>query len=88
MSEATDKLDRAIEYWERSKTNPSTAAITLSGETLKELAAELSELRTRAEANIHDLAREYLATDGIKIRDTQKEGVFLFADWLLERRSK
>jgi len=34
-------------------------------------------------ANIHDLAREYLAKDGLNIRDTQKAGVFLFADWLL-----
>jgi hypothetical protein len=33
---------------------------------------------------IHDLAREFLATDGLKIRDTQKAGIFLFADWLLE----
>ena len=33
--------------------------------------------------NIHDLAREYLAKDGLKIRNTQKAGVFLFSDWLL-----
>ena len=33
--------------------------------------------------NIHDLAREFLATEGIKMSDTQSRAVFLFADWVL-----
>lgn len=32
--------------------------------------------------NPHDLARKFLATDGLKLKDAQKTAVFLFADWL------
>ena len=32
--------------------------------------------------NIHDQAREFLAGDGIKLTDTQKRAVFLFADYV------
>lgn len=35
-------------------------------------------------ANIHDLAREFLATDGLKLKDTQKAAIFIFADWVFK----
>jgi hypothetical protein len=37
-------------------------------------------------ANIHDLAREFLAGEGIKMSSTQSRAIFLFADWLLEKQ--
>jgi hypothetical protein len=35
--------------------------------------------------NAHDQAREYLATDGLKLSDTQKKAIFEYADWLHQK---
>ena len=36
----------------------------------------------------HDLAREYLATDGLKLSDTQKKAIFEYSDWLYQKDTK
>lgn len=33
--------------------------------------------------DIYTLARQYLSTEGLKLKDPQKRAVFEFADWLL-----
>ena len=37
-------------------------------------------------ANIHDLAREFLAGEGVKMSSTQSRAIFLFVDWLLAKQ--
>lgn len=46
---ALDELNKVIGYWEDGKKNPSTAKLTISGETLKQAAAELSALTAKLE---------------------------------------
>jgi len=46
---AIEKLDQVIAWWEESDTNPSTAKLTIRGETLKEIRAELETLKVEAE---------------------------------------
>lgn len=35
--------------------------------------------------SIHDQARKFLSTDGLKLSDPQKKAVFEFADWLAKQ---
>jgi hypothetical protein len=48
----------------------------------KELVA--AQERIKELEAIHTLARRFLATDGLGLKDTQKNAVFLYADWLVE----
>jgi len=38
--------------------------------------------------NIHNLARRFLATEGLKMSSAQKRAIFLFADFVLSQKPK
>lgn len=57
---AIEELHRVIGWWEEGKENPSTATLTIRGDTLKEIAAEFAAL-TESNAILLEALKEVLS---------------------------